>query len=207
MIAALGTGVVLSIPGLVVGHEPGADNELSTLGNVLVQIGTALGFLMVPMAIAASRGAKGLREVLARLGVQKFRPGAVKWMAATVGAYLLFAGLYSTLITEPHQKDIAEAFGPVSVQVVLIVIAAPISEEICFRGMLFGGLRERLPRLVAALICGLVFGGLHATTGVTAVPPLIVFGFLLALLYEKTGSIVPGIMLHMLNNVVALLGQ
>ncbi len=38
-------------------------------------------------------------------------------------------------------------------------------------------------------------------------PPLIVFGFILALLYEKTGSIVPGILLHMLNNSVALIGQ
>ena len=38
-------------------------------------------------------------------------------------------------------------------------------------------------------------------------PPLIVFGFVLALLYEKTGSIVPGILLHMLNNSVALLAQ
>ena len=93
------------------------------------------------------------------------------------------------------------------VQVLLIVVAAPISEEVCFRGMLFGGLRERLPRLAAALISGLIFGGLHATTGISAVPPLIVFGFVLALLYEKTGSIVPGILLHMLNNSVALLGQ
>ena len=38
-------------------------------------------------------------------------------------------------------------------------------------------------------------------------PPLIAFGFVLGLLYEKTGSIVPGILLHMLNNSVALLGQ
>ena len=38
-------------------------------------------------------------------------------------------------------------------------------------------------------------------------PPLIVFGFVLCLLYEKTGSIVPGILLHMLNNSVALLAQ
>ena len=58
--------------------------------------------------------------------------------------------------------------------------------------MLFGGLRERLPRLAAALISGLIFGALHAITGLSAVPPLIVFGFILALLYEKTGSIVPG---------------
>ena len=73
--------------------------------------------------------------------------------------------------------------------------------------MLFGGLRTRLPRLAAALISGLIFGGLHALTGISAVPPLIVFGFVLALLYEKTGSIVPGIVLHMLNNSVALIGQ
>jgi membrane protease YdiL (CAAX protease family) len=73
--------------------------------------------------------------------------------------------------------------------------------------MLYGGLRTKLPIVPAALIGGLVFGGLHALTGITAVPPLIAFGFLLCLLYEKTGSVVPGIVLHMLNNSVALLGQ
>ena len=128
-------------------------------------------------------------------------------MALTFVLYLAFTIFYSLVITEPNQKDIAKSFGPIPIQVLLIVIAAPIAEETCFRGMLFGGLREKLPRLVAALICGLIFGALHALTGVTAVPPLIVFGFLLALLYERTGSIVPGILLHMLNNIVALAGQ
>jgi len=87
------------------------------------------------------------------------------------------------------------------------VIAAPVSEEVCFRGMLFGGLRTRMPRIAAALLSGLIFGALHALTGISAVPPLIFFGFVLALLYEKTGSIVPGILLHMLNNSIALIGQ
>jgi CAAX protease family protein len=128
-------------------------------------------------------------------------------MGAAIGLYLLFVAFYGALIVEPHQEDIAEALGPIATQVLLIAILAPISEEICFRGMLFGGLRERLPRLAAALVTGVIFGGLHAFTGITAVPPLIVFGFLLSLLYEKTGSIVPGILLHMLNNSVALLGQ
>jgi membrane protease YdiL (CAAX protease family) len=205
VLIALGTGIVLGIPAAVIGHE--RDGDLTALGNVGVQLATALGFLMVPMAIAAQRGANGIGEVLSRLGVRRFKPSALKWMAAAVGVYLLFAMLYSLLIVEPKQEDIAESFGTVPVQVLLIVIAAPISEEVCFRGMLFGGLRERLPRLAAALISGLVFGGLHALTGVTAVPPLIVFGFVLSLLYERTGSIVPGILLHMLNNSVALLGQ
>jgi membrane protease YdiL (CAAX protease family) len=205
VVLALGTGIVLGAPAAVIGHKDNGD--LTTFGNVGVQLATALGFLMVPMAIAAQRGARGMREILYRLGVRRFRPSALKWMAVAIGAYLVFAALYTALILEPHQKDIAEGFGAWPIQVVLIVVMAPVSEEVCFRGMLYGGLREKLPRLAAALLAGVIFGGLHALTGITAVPPLIVFGFILSLLYEKTGSIVPGILLHMLNNSVALLGQ
>jgi membrane protease YdiL (CAAX protease family) len=203
---ALGTGVVMGIPAAIVGNKPNGD--LTTFGNVGVQLATAIGFLLVPMAIAAQRGAAAMREVLRRLGLRRFKLSvALKWTAAAIGAYLLFAFLYSALVVVPEQEDIAAGFGPIPVQVLLIVIAAPISEEICFRGMLYGGLRERLPRLAAALIAGLIFGGLHALTGVTAVPPLIFFGFVLCLLYEETGSIWPCILLHMLNNSVALLAQ
>jgi membrane protease YdiL (CAAX protease family) len=183
------------------------DSTLTTLGNVLSQIGTALGFLLVPMALAAMKGARGPREIFRRLGLRSFDRGALKWMGLTVVLYLAFNFFYSAVITEPHQEDIAKGFGAIPIQILLIVFAAPVTEEICFRGMLFGGLREKLPRIGAALICGLIFGALHAITGVSAVPPLIVFGFLLALLYEKTGSIVPGMLLHMLNNSIALLSQ
>ncbi|HEY2054566.1 MAG TPA: CPBP family glutamic-type intramembrane protease [Solirubrobacterales bacterium] len=183
------------------------DGTLTTAGNVISQLATELGFLLVPLALASMRGAKGLPQILRRLGFRTFSRSAFGWMALAFVLYLAFTIFYSVVITEPRQKDIAESFGPTVVQVLLIVIAAPIAEETCFRGMLFGGLREKLPRLVAALITGLIFGGLHALTGVTAVPPLIVFGFLLALLYERTGSIVPGILLHMINNSIALLGQ
>jgi membrane protease YdiL (CAAX protease family) len=203
---ALGTGVVIGIPAAIIGNKPNGD--LTTFGNVGVQLATAIGFLMVPMAIAAPRGAATVREILRRLGLRRFKPStALKWTAAAIGAYLLFAFVYSALIVVPEQEDIADGFGPIPIQILLIVIAAPISEEVCFRGMLYGGLRERLPPLGAALIAGLIFGGLHALTGVTAVPPLIFFGFVLALLYEKTGSIWPCILLHMLNNSVALLAQ
>jgi len=205
VVMALGVGIVLGIPGALIGHKPNGD--LTTFGNVFVQLATALGFLLVPMAIASRRGAQGLPEILGRLGVRRFRPSALKWMALAIVVYLIGVALYAQLVVEPHQKDIAEGFGAIPVQVLLIVVAAPVSEELCFRGMLYGGLREKMPRLAAALLAGVVFGGLHALVGVTAVPPLMLFGVILSLLYEKTGSIVPGILLHMLNNSIALLGQ
>ncbi len=205
MLGAIGVGIVLGIPALIVDNP--AEGELSTGANVAVQVATALGFLLVPMAMAARWGASSAGEALRRLGVRGFRPSALKWMAAAVGAYLLFATAYTALFGAPHQEDIAEGFGTLPVQVLLIVIAAPVSEEVCFRGMVFGGFRRRLPTVAAALASAAIFGALHAITGISAVPPLIAFGFILALLYEKTGSIVPGILLHMLNNSVALLGQ
>ncbi|HEY5942279.1 MAG TPA: type II CAAX endopeptidase family protein [Solirubrobacterales bacterium] len=203
-VMAIFAGLLLGMPALFFTEGEG---DLTTAGNVIAQLGTVLGLLLVPLWIARSRGASTLGEALWRLGVQRFRPSAFKWMAAAVGAYLLFAMLYSALILEPEQDDIASGFGPIPIQVLLIVFGAAIAEEICFRGMLFGGLRERLPKVPAALAAGVVFGALHAFTGLSAVPPLIALGFIFCLLYEKTGSIVPGMLLHMLNNSVALLAQ
>ena len=206
MILAVGAGILLGIPAILV-DGPGEGEDLGATALAVVQLATALGFAMVPLAIATRRGAD-FREALLRLGVRAFRVGsAVKWTLAAIGAYFLFAIVYTAIFGAPEQEDIAESFGSVPVQVLLIVVAAPISEEICFRGMLYGGLRERWPRIAAALFAGLIFGALHALTGLSAVPPLVAFGFVLCLLYERTGSIVPGIVLHMLNNSVALLAQ
>ena len=203
---ALVVGIILGIPAVIIDH-PSSEGDLSSTANAFVQFATALGFLIVPIVIA-SRGGLPLPEALRRLGVRHFRvPSALLWMVVAVVAYLAIAFLYAVLIGEPEQEDIAESFGTVPVQVLLIVVAAPVSEEVCFRGMLSGGLRERWPRFAAALIGGLIVGGLHAVTGLSAVPPLMVFGVVLCLLYEKTGAIWPGIMLHMLNNTFALLGQ
>jgi uncharacterized protein len=203
-VSAIVVGLLLGLPALFFTEGEG---ELTTLGNVVAQVGLVLGLLLVPLAVASSRGSRSPGESLRRLGVRAFQPSAFLWMFVALVAYLAFAILYSALILEPEQEDIADGFGPIPVQVLLIVIAAPLAEELCFRGMLFGGLRERLPKVPAALIAGAVFGLLHAFTGISAVPPLIALGFIFCLLYERTGSILPGILLHMLNNSVALLAQ
>jgi uncharacterized protein len=203
-VLAIFVGLVLGLPAIAFTDSAG---DLTTAGNVIAQFGLVIGLLGVPLVLARSRGARTLGECLRRLGVRRFRPSALKWMAASVGAYLVIAIAYSALILEPEQEDIAESFGPVPIQVLLIVLGASVAEEVCFRGMLFGGLRERLPKVAAGLIAATVFGLLHAFTGLSAVPPLIAFGFVLCLLYEKTGSIVPGMILHALNNSVALLAQ
>lgn len=202
---ALVTGLVLGIPALIIDNPP-SGKDLSTGAQVAAQLATVIGFIGAAIFVS-SRDGGPFPAILARLGVRRFEPSAIKWMAAAVAAYIGFAILYANLITVPKQDDIAASFGPVWVQLVLIVAFAASSEELCFRGMLFGGLRQGMPLWAAVALSGLIFGGLHALSGVTAVPPLMVFGMVLALLYDRTGSILPGMILHALNNSVALLGQ
>jgi membrane protease YdiL (CAAX protease family) len=133
----------------------------------------------------------------------------LKWGAIAFAIYFAFQILYATAVHPDEKqttlKDLGAGTAPgVTLLIgVLVVGVAPVIEEFFFRGFLFGSLRGHMPFVVAAVLDGLIFGAVHAPSGVQAVPPLIVLGFALCLSYEATGSIVPGIVLHSLNNMVA----
>jgi membrane protease YdiL (CAAX protease family) len=209
VLIAIAIAIGLSVPIAIVDAvaTAGDEAELSGTALSLAQMAQELSFFLVPFVLAVTKGAT-LAQAARRLGLVAFRKlKALGWAGAAVGIYLLFVIAYVALVGEPEQEDFADDLGPLWVQILLIAIAAPIGEEVCFRGMLFGGLRESMPMWAAGLISASLFGLLHVTTGISVVPPLIAFGFLLAMLYEKTGSIVPCVLLHMLNNSVALTAQ
>jgi membrane protease YdiL (CAAX protease family) len=86
----------------------------------------------------------------------------------------------------------------------LVSVVAPIAEEFFFRGFFYGALRNWRGVLPAAIITGLVFGAIHAgSADWQFLLPLGVFGFLLCLLRERTGSLYPCIVLHCANNSLA----
>lgn len=82
-------------------------------------------------------------------------------------------------------------------------LLAPVAEEIFFRGFLYGGLRKRIGVAGAMIASTLFFTALHFSIAVFI--PLFCLGLFLAWLYEKTGSLYPGIILHASNNALALL--
>jgi membrane protease YdiL (CAAX protease family) len=138
--------------------------------------------------------------------------GAAVGAAVAYFAYIVAAGIYSTLL-HPQQEDITRDLGfghgglGTLAAGVLIVAVAPVSEEIFFRGFIFGGLRSRLSFPAAALIAAAIFGVFHYTgAGSAAVVPQLAFlGFALAWVYEKTGSIYPAIGIHAANNLLAFI--
>ena len=93
----------------------------------------------------------------------------------------------------------------------IIVVLAPLVEELMFRGGVFGLLR-RWNRWLAYGVCMLVFAVYHTWQYALDDPVFWIYllqylpaGFLLCRSYEKTECIWTPIFLHMLNNSVSLL--
>jgi sodium transport system permease protein len=84
----------------------------------------------------------------------------------------------------------------------LAALSPAICEEMFFRGFLLSGLRSRLSKWQSIFISALLFGALHMI--VYQFVPVILLGILLAWLAWETGSLVPGMVLHFLNNALAL---
>ena len=82
-----------------------------------------------------------------------------------------------------------------------LVIAAPIAEEVIFRGWLYGKLRAKLNLPTAMFIVSLAFAVVHGQWNVG----INVFALSLVLcgLREITGTIYSGILVHMIKNGLA----
>jgi membrane protease YdiL (CAAX protease family) len=81
---------------------------------------------------------------------------------------------------------------------VAAVLVAPVCEEIVFRGYLYPVLKRFSGPGVAAFCSGLVFASAHGSLG--ALLPLFVFGVLLAIIYENTGSLWSTMAIHFCFN-------
>jgi membrane protease YdiL (CAAX protease family) len=87
---------------------------------------------------------------------------------------------------------------------VLVAFAAPLVEELFFRGFLFGVLREKVGWIFAAVVAGGVFGVIHAAgTPARTLGILVILGVAFCVLYWRTGSIIPGIALHAIHNAIS----
>jgi membrane protease YdiL (CAAX protease family) len=87
----------------------------------------------------------------------------------------------------------------------LAVVAAPVLEEIMFRGIILEGYLKNYKPWTAILVSAFIFGLIHGNLaqGVNAFALGILFGWI----YWKTSSILLVILLHFVNNVLAFVSS
>jgi membrane protease YdiL (CAAX protease family) len=206
-VVGVGAGVVtalLLLPALAIttwGFNVDTDDSLPVL-ELIATFAQDMGWVIGAVVLA------GLvcRPRAWHFGFTRPRLGpAVGWSLVAILSYVALTLVY-TLILQPDSGDPIETgdrYGTLIGTCVIIVIVAPIAEEIFFRGFLYRILRGRMGLWPALVIDGALFGAIHLTSGgplaVALIAPL---GFLLCLIYERSGSLYPCIALHALNNCI-----
>ena len=120
-------------------------------------------------------------------------------------AGMFFINLCSEFIGLPDlMQDTFRAMSRNVFGIISITIMAPLVEELLFRGAIQGYmLRKGIKPLHAILIASAIFGIVHMNP--IQIPFAFAIGLIFGWLYYRTGSVVPGIIGHFINNSIACL--
>ncbi len=153
-----------------------------------IAAGLLVGGLTIPVSILAERAALGIATLVE--GKQAAEARAEQEQRADP-----FSGILQSLGRGPQLYWLLALLG----------VVVPIGEETYFRGVIYGGLRNRYGIGWALVGNTLFFGGVHQQ--IIHFLPIAVLALVFALLYQRTQSLIPPITVHAVNNVVAVLAQ
>lgn len=132
---------------------------------------------------------------------------------AMIPIYVLILAVMTAVLNHfaikaPVQTPVQMLFTEASVLnvagfVLFMGVLGPWFEEILFRGYVYPAFKSRLGVRYGILVSSVLFAALHGH-GI-AFAPILVLGITLHLLYERSGSILPGAVLHMTHNSAMLL--
>jgi membrane protease YdiL (CAAX protease family) len=170
-----------------------------------VRLHVGAGVLIVDAILLGSLLPLKHRRGLARRDLGLRAVPAARSIGLVVLAFIVYIVITALWVAAVRPTNAANSLADVrhqsTINVVLAVFAlavsAPVVEEIFFRGLLYRSLRNRLPVWLAALVAGVMFGFVHITSyPLDTLPVKAAFGVIACLLYERTGSLLPGIALH-----------
>src|SRR3990172_3254512 len=180
----------------------GDDAALAVLlaANILLEF-----FLLVAVALFTVRK---YHVSWAAVGLRLPERGSWWLPLALLGGALVAIWAYFAVIAalgaEPSSNIPDEAFDSVPLIVLVGILSlalAPVMEETFFRGFLFGGLRGRWGFFFAALSTGFLFALAHIDPLVFI--PFTVVGMIFAWGYVYSGSILAGMIAHLLFNSIS----
>ena len=169
-----------------------------------------IGLILAPTLVMAAMLTTSFRHSLRiRFSNPWSMPVAVLLGIALHPSYVMLAGLIShaypisdqaAAAMKPFTDQISAA--PLSTILILLAVIPAICEELTFRGFIFGGLVRERGRLRAVLVTAIMFGVSHGVLQQSIAASIM--GILLGYIALKSGSVLPGILLHFTNNALSV---
>ncbi|TWU24103.1 ABC-2 family transporter protein [Novipirellula galeiformis] len=169
-----------------------------------------LGLILAPTLLMATVLTTSLRKSLRiRMPHWTTLPLAVLLGCTLHPSYVMLASWISHMYPVSEQamaamKPFADQISAAPwVSVVLLMALVPsICEELAFRGFIFGGLERQGGRLRAVVVTAVLFGISHGVLQQSIAAT--VMGLMLGWIALRTGSVLPGILIHFTNNALSV---
>lgn len=201
LLASVGVSILVTIIAAVMGGEGGlaervSSGPISTLSYLLSMGLTIVGVLIY----------RKLRRGEGRLfsfSLRGFNPMLILWGFVLV----LLTGIVIEPVLEIFPERWLNSVNRMGENggwsVLMLVVLAPVMEELLFRGILLESVRSKYSAGRAVVVSALLFGVIHLIP--QQVVNAFVIGLLLGYIYVRTDSLWPVIVIHALNNGVAYL--
>lgn len=189
------------------GVAPQGETTLSDLPDALLLLVAYVLFGIVIWLVARQfgnpRDVLALRRTPLLQGIGLAIGGLIIGVAAAALLEPLFHGSSSQRISTGDITTITAgiAFG---ISAITIVVGAAITEELYFRGLLYGQLDARFGVASAVVGSAGVFGLAHFEPN--AFPALFALGLVLGLVRMRSSTLWPGMAIHGANNIIAVVG-
>lgn len=199
--------VVARLFGLILPEGPGQSPALLLVCFVLLPALAMLAWLWFTTLWGEAHGPE-------RLGLVRSNRHWMRWGVLT-GMAAVVVGLVVTNLAWPvfgkphglpdmmHPAYAAPTPAYVLIYLLSVCLVAAVAEEIAFRGLLYGRLRQNMTPLAAGFVAAFAHALVHLDLG--ALPGLIAIFMLFALLYERAQSLWPAILAHGLHNFVVMI--
>ena len=209
--APTGEGAYLGrvVAQLELGATPSAPG-FSLAETLVLQMPLWLGLLVFPWIMLRRRGMSFARATAFTQKVRDIPIGLLAGAAAqSVAVPLLYLAL-SPLIDPDDVSGRARALTDraneplgIVLLVLIVLIGAPLVEEIFFRGIMFATLKDRCKPWVLVAVTSLIFMAFHFGQ-VLQYPGLLLFGVLAGVMYYKTKRLGVAIWAHVGFNAVTV---
>ena len=184
----------------------------TTLSNQLLAAGmvSVLLFVLVPLVAASVARVKTTSGFALRL------PHWSMWLVAVLLGGSLWAFVYEieiSMLTDERIQELTKLYEsfelnlkivPLWVKLLALAVAPAACEEFFFRGFLQNSIRQKSSAAFAVLSAGVLFGLFHVIVKdallFERLLPSTLMGIVLGLLFERSESVLPGMLLHVLHN-------
>lgn len=194
----------------VFGYQDTTQDELPLWFLALAQVPLWVGLVGSTLFISRQFGTGDVRR---DYGFRAKPIDAAVGLPLGIAAQLVFVPLLyryllpfidSERVTEPAKQLTEKATGAgLLLLAVLVVVGAPLIEELFFRGLLLRALQGRYTNLLALGVSSVLFGLAHFQ--LVQFPALVMFGLLAGFLAQRTGRLGPSIFAHAGFNLATVL--